>query len=244
MDSFRRRPSFEEPFNWWGPVWKLPAPIPLQELIALDELSFDAAALLGVLIEGRHSVIIAAGPSGAGKTTLLNALLEFLPEETRRIYLRGCYEPFDFLSTAEPATSALLVNEISPHLPIYLWGPGVRRALGCVRDGYQLFATAHATSLDELIYSLAGYPLRIPLDEIAGLGVVVLLDVWIEAGEIRRQVSSISLLRPEARGGLTPEALASRASRREPLMLADLDALFGPSFRADLERRKADLERE
>jgi hypothetical protein len=219
MERFRRHATYEEPFHWWGPVWKPPAPVPLRDLIAAGLLTGEAVALLRTLIDRRHSVVVAAGPSGAGKTTLLNALLELLPARTRRIYLRGCYEPFDFLPGVEPAESALLINEISPHLPIYLWGPGVRTALDCVRDGFQLFATAHATAVDELIYSLAGYPLRIPLDLVAALGIVILLDVWVASDEVRRQVSAIHRLQVDPSGGLTPEPLALRSGRDASLLL-------------------------
>src|ERR671937_5478 len=102
--------SYDEPFGWWGPVWSAPGPRSVGNLIADGILTAEAAALLSILLERRASLIVAAGPSGAGKTTLLTALLDFLPAETRRIYVRGCYEPFDFLETTDPAHSALLVN--------------------------------------------------------------------------------------------------------------------------------------
>src|SRR5262245_28755713 len=108
----------------------------LDDLVAAGSLSRELAVVLKTLVERRASIVVAAGPSGAGKTTFLSALLDHLPEATTRIYVRGCYEPFDFLRETNPASSALLVNEISPHLPIYLWGPGVRQTFEAAKSGY------------------------------------------------------------------------------------------------------------
>jgi hypothetical protein len=214
LSSIRRPHSYDEPFGWWGPVWSSPAPRSIGDLVRDEVLTAESAGLLGVLLGRGASVVVAAGPSGAGKTTLLTALLDFLPAGTRRIYVRGCYEPFDFLGATEPTTSALLVNELSPHLPIYLWGPGVRRTLEAVRGGYQLLATAHATSVDEFVYSLAGYPLRIPATEIAAIDLLVLLDAWRDGQKVRREVRSIILLTVGSEpGSLASVVLAEREHR-------------------------------
>jgi energy-coupling factor transporter ATP-binding protein EcfA2 len=183
-------------------------------LVGDGVLTAEGAALLGALLERRASIVVAAGPSGAGKTTLLTALLDLLPAGTRRVYVRGCYEPFDFLGATEPRTAALLVNELSPHLPIYLWGPGVRRVLAAAGTGYQLAATAHATSVDEFVYGLAGYPLRVPAAEIAAIEVLVLLDAWLDGRGVRREVRSIvHLALGSEPGSLAPVVLAERERR-------------------------------
>jgi hypothetical protein len=218
--SVRRPHSFDEPFGWWGPVWASPSQYSIVDLIRDGILTEECAALLGGLIERRASVVVAAGPSGAGKTTLLTALLEFLPAGTRRIYVRGCYEPFDFLGTTEPETSVLLVNEMSPHLPIYLWGPGVRKTLEAVRGGYQLMATAHALSVDEFVYGLAGYPLRVPAVEIAAIDLLVLLDAWFDGSGVRREVRALVRLAVGSEpGSLAPMVLMQRDRRGGPLVI-------------------------
>lgn len=225
MSSVRRPRSFDEPFGWWGPVWSSPAPRSIGDLIRDGILTTECAALLWALLERRASIVVAAGPSGAGKTTLLTALADFLPARTRRIYVRGCYEPFDFLGATDPQTSVLLVNELSPHLPIYLWGPGVRRALAAVREGYQMLATAHATSVDEFVYSLAGYPLRVPALEIAEIDLLVLLDAWLDGRGVRREVRAIvNLTVGTEPGSLSPVILAERSGRGAPLTIDMLAA--------------------
>ena len=211
-----RATQYHEPFAWWGPVWTPPAARGLLELIRDGTLTAETAGLLWALLARRASLVVVAGPSGAGKTTLLTALLEFLPIGTRRIYLRGCYEPFAFLDdpTVDPRRTVLLVNEISAHLPAYLWGPGVRRTLEAAHRGFALAATAHATSATELIQTLAGYPLRVPLAAIAAVDLVVHLDAWMTNGLVRREVASVTALEPSRDGrGLTLAVLSDRSSR-------------------------------
>jgi energy-coupling factor transporter ATP-binding protein EcfA2 len=240
--------SYDEPFGWWGPVWTQPAPRSIIDLVRDGVLSAVVAALLCELVARRASIVVAAGPSGAGKTTLLTALLDALPAETRRIYVRGCYEPFDFLSETNPGTTALLVNEISAHLPIYLWGPGVRRVLTAARNGYQLAATAHATSVEEFIYSLAGYPLRLPADEIQAIDLLVLLDAWRTPDGIHRAVRQVVMLSgPSEVGRIGPRIVAD--GRDGDLSAANdlaavLDARGSASFVESVMRRIAAIERE
>ncbi len=209
----RREASYDEPFAWWGPTWEAPVARSVLDLISGEVLALPTAGLLWALLARRASMLVAAGPSGAGKTTLLTALLDFLPAGTRQVYVRGCYEPFRFLAdpAVEPRRAALLVNEISPHLPSYLWGPGVRRLLAAKRDGYVLAATAHATSVEDLVGSLAGYPLRIPPAEIAAFDLVVVLDAWEEQGAVRREVVDVASLTPvPGRGGIRVDRLLRR----------------------------------
>lgn len=228
-------PSHQDAFGWWGPVWEPPAPCTIPDLIRNGTLTVETVALLWTLLARRASLVVTAGPSGAGKTTLLTALLDLLPPDTRRVYLRGCYEPFAFLDdrTVDPDNTYLLINEISAHLPIYLWGPGVRRALDAARCGFGIAATAHATSVEGFVQSLAGYPLRVPAGEIATLDLIVQLDAWWETNAVRREVAAISCLRqtPDG-GGLHVHRLAVRPRRGAPLAI-DPAAVAGSGATAD-----------
>ncbi len=118
----------------------------IPELIRAGDLDTRVAALLWALMDRRASVIIAAMPRLAGKTTLLTAMLDFLPEDTDRIYLRGTWEDFDFLENTEASHGYLLINELSDHLPYYLWDERCRRALELMGEGYGLAGTMHAES--------------------------------------------------------------------------------------------------
>jgi energy-coupling factor transporter ATP-binding protein EcfA2 len=209
----RPHASYDQPFAWWGPLWSPPKVHGILDLIKDDVLSAETAALLWALLARRASLVVVANPSGAGKTTLLTALLAFLPLDTHRLYLRGCYEPFAFLNdpAIDPTKTVLLVNEISAHLPAYLWGPGVSRTLDATRLGFTLAATAHASSPTAFVQTLTGYPLRLRPEEIAAIDLVVVLDARIDGATVRRQLRTVAALSPTGGGGLNVDVLAEVA---------------------------------
>ena len=90
-------PRYEEPFAWWGPGWQAPAPRDIADLLRDETIDAWTAANLWAALARRQSLAVVAGESEVGKTTLLTALLDFLPPNTRRVYLRGCFETFAFL---------------------------------------------------------------------------------------------------------------------------------------------------
>jgi energy-coupling factor transporter ATP-binding protein EcfA2 len=234
------RPLYDEPFHWWGPGWESSSARGAADLLRDGTLDPWTGAVLWAALTRRSSLVVAAGPSGAGKTTLLTALLEFLPAETRRIYLRGSFESFAFLSDPSivPHESVLLINEVSPHLPIYLWGPAVARALTVAERGFSLLATAHAESVPDFIGLLTGSPLRIPAPHIAAFGFVTFLEVS-SASASGRRVCDISRLARTA-GGIAFDSLSGdpywfpedelRERQRilDALRLGRIDALPNP----------------
>lgn len=205
-DSFRddlearRGPSWREPFHWWGPSWHRPQPRSLGELVEDGVLDQATAAGLGLAVQEGGSMVVAAGPSRIGKSTLAGALAAEIPTEIERVYVRGGYETFDFVERAGVGGRVLLVNELSPHLPIYLWGGAARRVLGVAGDGAQMIATIHADSPEEVVYQLARQPVGATPDEIAALGTVVFLGPPAADGGDRWRVSRIVRLRAAAHG--------------------------------------------
>src|SRR5215217_8012988 len=115
----------------------------MAELLRDETIDAWTAANLWAALARRRSLTVVAGASGVGKTTLLTALLDFLPQGARRIYVRGCFETFAFLAdpTINPGETTLLINEMSPHLPVYLWGPAVGRVLEATQRGFNLLST-------------------------------------------------------------------------------------------------------
>jgi energy-coupling factor transporter ATP-binding protein EcfA2 len=170
-------PRYDEPFAWWGPAWQVPEPRDIAGLLRDETIDSWTAANLWAALTRRRSLVVVAGESKVGKTTLLSALLDFLPPNTRRVYPRGCFESFAFLSDPkiDPSQTALLINEISPHLPVYLWGPAVGRILEAAQRGFTLLATAHADSVHEFVGGLTGSPLRIPLAQVAAFEFIVVM---------------------------------------------------------------------
>lgn len=190
------------PVDWWGPVWTQRSELGLRDLIRSGLVPLDLAALLWALIERDASVVVAAGPSGAGKTTLLTALLEWLPESKSRFYARGMYERFGDLRECDLHRTAILVNEISPHLPIYLWGAPVHALFDLSRRGGQFFATCHAESVEEFIYLFTASPLRLPASALAEIDALIFLHAWREGDDVRREIERVVALRGDDRSGL------------------------------------------
>ena len=192
---------YEEPFAWWGPGWRVPEPRNIAELLRDETIDSWTAANLWAALSRRRSLVVVAGESKVGKTTLLSALLDFLPPNTRRVYPRGCFESFAFLSdpAIDSSQTALLINEISPYLPVYLWGPAVGRVLEAAQRGFTLLATAHADSVHEFVGALTGSPLRVPLAQAAAFEFVVVMK-RDEANLSGRRVHGVWRLEPTRSG--------------------------------------------
>jgi len=149
--------DYATPVAWWGWSWEPPVPMSVSELVAAGDMDARTAAVAWLVLAGHGSVLIAAEQPHSGKTTLLTALLDLLPDRIDRVYLRGGAETFDFQSQMDrlrPSTTLLLANELSSHLPVYLWGAKAIRTFSALRDGYALASTLHADSSAEAIAQL------------------------------------------------------------------------------------------
>ena len=92
---------FQQQRGWWGYHPGRPRPLSVVEMIRAGTIDAELAALLWLLIEGRVPVVVASGPPLAGKTTLLTALMDFLPPDVEKLFLRGWAEDFAWLPDAE-----------------------------------------------------------------------------------------------------------------------------------------------
>jgi hypothetical protein len=209
---------------WWGPFGGAPEPRPIARYIADGVLGAELAAWLWLAIEAGASTIVCAGPSGAGKSTLLTSLLAFLTPARELHFVRGRYDRFDAIERSDELRHTLLINEISSHLPNYLWGPALAEAHALARRGTQLMATAHADTPEELVYQLSGFPNDLVETDLACWDLVVFLDAWIEHRAVFREVRQISTFAIDSDDRLAVQPLALRTQRRAPLLI-DRDAL-------------------
>lgn len=245
--SFDDFQDYQQPYDWWGYHCSAPVPLSVVELIGLKSLDASLAALLWLLIEQRVSIVVAAVRPLAGKSTTLNAMLDFLPPNVKKIYLRGGAETFEFAGRVTPEESYLLCNEISPDLPAYIWGRKASTLFQLLGDGYRLGSTMHAGSVESLIGVLEA-SLGVPHALIARLTLVLMLDsTWTGWGNIR-SVRSLHLLQREADRGVSAVALAERAGdalAHNPGPALDYLASEGIArewSRAELERRRRFLD--
>ena len=194
------------PVAWWGWSWEPPVPMSVSELVAAGDMDPRTAAIAWLVLAGHGSVLIAAEQPHSGKTTTLTALLDLLPASLERVYLRGGAETFEFQDRTDrmrPATTLLLANELSSHLPVYLWGAKAVRAFRALRDGYALASTLHADSADEAIAQLLG--LGVDPADLARIDLLVIM----------RDRRVVSMDRP-MRSSLVTESDAGWRHDREP----------------------------
>lgn len=202
-------PQYHRSFGWWGYQANQAEPRSLTWLVRAGLLDAQSAAFLSLAVELRRTLIVAAEPHQAGKTTLLTALLDFLPDDAPPIYLRGLYERFEFTATADPDTGYVLCNEISGHLPTYLWGRGVRELFQTLNAGFRMATTMHAASGADVLAQLGRYPLDVPTGHIAAVDLIVTLAVGYVDNHLTRRLVSIERLLPW-QGELRLESLAER----------------------------------
>ena len=191
--------DYEEPFGWWGWHWQPPVPLSIMQIIDAGSTDTDLMSLLWAMLSRRASVLVAAEPPMAGKTTTLTALLDLLPPDTRRVYLRGHYETFDFVrdKDAEPHRTYVLANEMSDHLAIYLWGSRVYKMFELLEKGYAIGSTMHAETVQDVIGILDSAPLNVPAEWIARLTLVINLYVSSSYGPAVRRFHSVHMLEKE-----------------------------------------------
>jgi len=237
--------DYDMPVGWWGWNWEPPVPMSITQLLEAGNMDARTAALCGMTIESHGSMLIAAEQPHSGKTTTLTALLDFLPNATRRIFIRGWAETFDFLGQTRPEATLLLANELSSHLPVYLWGPKAVRVFETLRRGYALASTLHADSCDEALAQLVG-ELGVDRRDLARVNLLMVMRIYATTGGgYARRVVSVHRLVP--RGG-TVTALPlvehdERADSHEHDESAELDLLHSLRQSADREGLAEELVR-
>lgn len=237
--------DYDMPVGWWGWNWEPPVPMSITQLLEAGNMDARTAALCGMTIEAHGSMLIAAEQPHSGKTTTLTALLDFLPNTTRRIFIRGWAETFDFLGQTRPEATLLLANELSSHLPVYLWGPKAVRVFETLRRGYALASTLHADSCDEALAQLVG-ELGVDRNDLARVNLLMVMRVYATTGGgYARRVVSLHRLVPRG-GTVTPIPLVThdeRTDTHEHDESAEIDLLHSLRQSADREGLAEELER-
>jgi hypothetical protein len=177
----------------------------IAQIIALRSVDAETAALIWLLLEHGASLTV-AGPTdpqpGVGKTTTLNALLQFLPEGTALAYMSGMYETFAFTRSPDidPAHTYVLCNEVSDHLPIYMWGRVARRFLTLPSQGYHVATSVHADTSEEVLY-MYQHTLRLKAEDMRRLGIIVNIGLVGRSYPARRRWFTTHFIQPECEAG-------------------------------------------
>jgi hypothetical protein len=177
-------------------------PLSMAQIIALRSVDPETVALIWIMLEHGSSLTV-AGPTdpqpGIGKTTTLNALLQFLPEGTLLVYMSGMYENFAFtrIPDLDPTTTYALCNEVSDHLPIYMWGRIARRFLTLPAQGYHVATSVHADTVDDVL-NMYQHDLRLSPNDIRRLGLIVNIGLIGRTYPARRRWLSTHFIAPQA----------------------------------------------
>lgn len=175
-------------------------PLSMAQIVSLRSVDAETVALIWLLLEHGASLTV-AGPTdpqpGVGKTTTLNALLQFLPEGTALAYMSGMYENFAFtrLPDVDPTTTYALCNEVSDHLPIYMWGKIARRYLTLPGQGYHIATSVHADTIDDVVY-MYHRTLRLGVEDMRRLGLIVNIGLVGRIYPPRRRWFTTHFVRP------------------------------------------------
>ncbi|MEO6893141.1 MAG: hypothetical protein ABI456_25200 [Ktedonobacteraceae bacterium] len=184
--------------HWWH--YESRRPLSMAQIIALGSVDVETAALIWVMLEHGASLTV-AGPTdpqpGVGKTTTLNALLQFLPEGTALAYMSGMYENFAFtrVPDLDSTTTYALCNEVSDHLPIYMWGRVARRYLKLPAQGFHIATSVHADTLDDVI-TMYRDDLRLDPQDMRRLGLIINIGLTGRVYPPRRRWFTTHFLQP------------------------------------------------
>jgi hypothetical protein len=205
------------PEGWWGYHWAPPQPMSAVEIVGSGAIDARLMATLWAVVCRRRSVMLASEAPQAGKTTTLSALVDFLPPDSIGVFLRGWWEDLGWMAEVPADKGYLLINELSDHLPIYVWGPNARAALRLAGQGWGLGGTMHADSLDEALDCL-----RSELDatdtDLGGLTIYLQWAAYRTPLGMYRRVEEAWHLRCGADGALAPVLIAAIEGGRSPRM--------------------------
>jgi hypothetical protein len=196
------------PEGWWGYHWEPPVPMSAVELIGTPAIDARLMATLWAVVARRRGVMLSSEAPQAGKTTLLSALVDFLPADTTGIFVRGWWEEYDWLDEVPAGTGYLLINEMSDHLPIYVWGRAARGALMLAGQGWGIGATMHADSLPEALATLRT-ALGATDADLAGLTLYLQYSAYLTPAGMYRRVEEAWHLRLDKSGILAPVRLGA-----------------------------------
>lgn len=203
------------PEGWWGYHPTLPRPMSVVEIVESGSLDARLMATLWAVVARRRSVMLASEAPMAGKTTTLSALVDLLPPGSVGVFLRGWRADDSWTAEISADEGYLLVNEMSDHLPIYVWDDNARLALHLAARGYGLGATMHADSLPEAIVALRD-DLGTPEPDLGALTIYLQYSAYRTSSGMYRRVEEAWHLRIDASGALAPVRLAAISGDRSP----------------------------
>jgi len=200
-------------------------PLSITQLIKWNSLSPEMAAYLWLCLENGINIFI-SGETASGKTTALNAILPFIPRESKIYSVEDTAEvvaPQDTWQqmitrdTGPPEGRVDMFTLLKLALrsrPNYIIVGEIRGVEGAVafqamQSGNSVLATFHASSVRKLIQRLTGDPIRVPVTFIDNLNVALILQAVYRQGKSLRRCISLEEIEgyQEESGGVVTRAV-------------------------------------
>ncbi|AIY89152.1 type II/IV secretion system ATPase subunit [Geoglobus acetivorans] len=191
--TFTIRKFREEPFT---PV----------ELMDFGTISARMLAYFWILIENKKNVMV-IGETASGKTTTLNALLMFIPPDSKIVSIEDTREIQLYHENWIPEVTRLSIEgqEIDMYdllraalrqRPEYIIvgevrGKEAQTLFQAMATGHAAYATFHAGDVNQLIHRLEEDPLNVPRVLIQYLDAVAIQGRWVTKTEKKRRIKSV-----------------------------------------------------
>ena len=182
---------------------------PYTPIDLLETGTMDAAMLayFWLLVENKMNFMV-VGETAAGKTTTLNALMMFIPpdskiisiEDTREIQLmhdNWIAEVTRLGIEGQEITMYDLLRAALRQRPDYIIVGEVRgkealTLFQAMSTGHAAYSTLHAGDINQLVYRLENEPLNVPRIMIQFLDAVIVQSVWAKKGVRKRRVIEVN----------------------------------------------------
>ncbi|MHB8961076.1 MAG: hypothetical protein ACYDAN_15810 [Candidatus Limnocylindrales bacterium] len=201
-------------------------PDPLAALVHDGTLDAELAALLSLTIEGAIPLVVAGGEA-EGRRRVRDALLSLVPVDRGIVRLAGAGEDFAWMPQAgelgwrsngpvSPGMPGAVMVADLEETDAGTWGEAAHLAIRALTAGYSLIAATGGRRLEDVLERLGAPPVAAGDDELARLGVVLVLADAGAGASSAPQGEAAHYLRPVARdpGGhvqrLPPAVLATR----------------------------------
>jgi len=179
----------------------------ITEMLENGSIDVDLAALLWLAVDGMRMCpanLVIAGMIGSGKTTLLNALAMLTPpddriitiEDTPEMQLSGkdnwvplaAQKGYDMetlvKNTLRMRPNRIVVGEIR--------GAEAMALFNAMNVGHKGMGTLHASSSREVIFRLQSPPMNVPMQIIANLDIIVVMNIFNLGGRPIRRITEVA----------------------------------------------------
>lgn len=179
------------------------------DLIEYGTVPSGVLAYLWLAIEHKFSAII-VGETASGKTTTLNAILMFIPpeskvisiEDTREIKLyhenwlaevtrtgtgvgEGEIDMYDLLRAAlRQRPDYIVVGEVR--------GKEAQTLFQAMATGHASYSTLHAGDINQMVYRLESDPLRVPRSMLQFLDIALVQTMWVKGPRRYRRTKEVN----------------------------------------------------